>query len=750
MNPRRISAVSTPGRSQSPSKRSAILPNSSSSMNVVMALIRGILATPGGGAKAKGKGKQASEASEDALPRAAPRAMICPDWKGERKMALVRADGLSKRYGDREVFSGVSFQIGRGERIALVGPNGSGKTTLLRIIAGEEEPTSGRLTRARSLRVGYLPQEPYLELDPGAGGGGRGAGTGIGTGGRGERTVFAEALGAFDHLRRLEEELRQLEEGISRSPEREDLLQRYDELREEFERAGGYRYEALVRQVLVGLGLPPEEWDRPLAQLSGGERARVALAKLILEEPELLLLDEPTNHLDLAALEWLEDYLEGWRGSYILVSHDRRFLDRLAEKTWELEGGRLTRYPGNYTKYLLLKREQEERHRKLYERQQEEIARLEEFIRRTRAGQKHGQAKDREKKLARMERLERPRPPRRIRLRFELTRPSGQEVLTLRGVTIGYPGRALFRCPDLVLERGERVALIGPNGSGKTTLLRTILGELPPLEGTLIVGHHVELGYFAQIQEQEARSERTIFELLLERRGETPAGVRQLLGQFLFPGEEAFKRLKDLSGGELSRVALARLAQTKGNFLLLDEPTNHLDLGSQEVLQEALEEYEGTVLLVSHDRYLIDRIATQVWEIRDGWLHIYHGGYSYWRRRRAEEQGRGQEPAEPKGKAKAEARAKGAAQQLERKRELNELELERQEAELLAQVEALEEELAQLEEALAQASYSGDHQRIAELNSRYKRGQRELEELLERWDRLLSQEPRGQQRREDK
>ena len=616
-------------------------------------------------------------------------------------MSLVRAEGVEKRYGDQVVLSGVSFQIARGERIALIGENGSGKTTLLKLIAGLEEPTDGHITRARAARIGYLPQEPTLDSG---------------------RTLFAEMLQVFAPLQEKERELRRLEEEISRSPDPAELLLRYDGLREEFERAGGYRYESEIRRVLTGLGFRPKDWERPLGELSGGERARASLAIMVLERPDLLLLDEPGNHLDFAALEWLEEYLTRWEGGYLLVSHDRLLLDRLAERTWELVGGRLYSYRGNYSKYLALRAAQEERQLKLYERRLTEIARMEEFIRRTRAGQKHKQAKDREKKLARMERVERPPQRRKLRFTFKLGRPSGEEVLRFKNLIIGFPGQELLRCPDLVLRRGEGVALIGPNGSGKTTLLRTIQGELPPLSGAVELGYHVTPGYFAQVQEFEG--EQTVLESILGGKDQTVGEARDYLGKFLFSGEEVFKRVGELSGGELSRLALARLAQTEGNLLLLDEPTNHLDIPSQEVLQEALEGYGGTVLFVSHDRYLVDRLATQVWEIEGGELRVYEGGYSYYRRRRAEErqpQPQFQRQRPPRRREKPQPRPGQ----------------EERAAELLERATALEEELSRLERELVEASYAGDPQRIAELHARYKEQKRELEKVLAEWDLLV-------------
>ncbi|MGQ9477982.1 MAG: ABC-F family ATP-binding cassette domain-containing protein [Candidatus Bipolaricaulia bacterium] len=623
-------------------------------------------------------------------------------------MALVQFNEVEKRYGDWAVLLGISFQIGRGERIALIGENGSGKSTLLRLIAGLEEPSGGRIARARGVRIGYLPQEPLLDLHP-------------------SRTLFAEMLQAFAHLREQEEELRRLEEELARSPS-EELLLRYDDLQETFALVGGYRYESEIRRVLSGLGFGPSDWERPLAQFSGGERARAALAKLILERPELLLLDEPSNHLDFAALEWLEGYLSEWEGSYLLVSHDRLLLDHLTEKTWELLGGKLYRYRGNYSKYLELRKAAEERQLELYERQQAQVAKMEEFIRRVHAGQKHKQAKDREKKLARLEPVELPPQRKRPRFSFELGPPSGEEVLRLKGLVVGYPGRELFRCPDLILHRGKRVALIGPNGSGKTTLLKTILGELPPLSGAVELGAGVKPGYFAQIQ--EFNEEMTVLEAILEGRSQTVGEARAFLGRFLFSGEEVLKRLGELSGGELSRLALARLAQTKGNLLLLDEPTNHLDISSQEALQEALEHYEGTVLFVSHDRYLVDRLATEIWEIREGALRVYEGDYAYYRWRREEEMRPAPRPQQPSLRKERSARVRARA------RTSSVPSPEEREAALLDRAAALEEELARLEHELVEASYAQDLQRINELHASYKERERELEQILNEWEML--------------
>lgn len=606
-------------------------------------------------------------------------------------MSIVVAEGLAKSYGAQDVFWDVSFRIARGDRIALVGPNGVGKTTLLKLIAGLEAPTAGRIHRARRLRIGYLPQEAELA---------------------GHRTLRQEMLTVFADLRAQEAELRRLEREMADPARRDRALKRYGKLLEEFELAGGYDFEHRIDRVLTGLGFREDEHRYPLAILSGGQKTRALLAKLLLQEPDLLLLDEPTNHLDLAAMEWLEDYLSEWKGSFVVAAHDRYFLDKLVERVWELEFGRLEQYPGNYSRYVQLRAERLERREAEYRAQQEYIAKTEAFIRRYRAGQRAREARGRQKRLAHLQRLERPRRARTMKLSIETDLRGGDLVLTTKDLAVGYR-TALFTCPDLCLRRGERAALVGPNGSGKTTFLKTIVGQVRPLRGEVRLGHNVRVGYLAQAHEGLNR-DNTILEEILEVRNLPLQRARTFLGRFLFSGDDVFKRVGDLSGGERSRVALARLTLEGANFLLLDEPTNQLDIPSREVLEEVLADFEGTILLVSHDRYLINALATQVWIIEDGGLNVYQGDYADYLKRR--------EKRERKGR-------RGATKARERKREKEEARV----AELEEAIAALEARLADLGQELAAASRARDLDRLRELGSEYERAEGELERLLAEW-----------------
>ncbi len=632
-------------------------------------------------------------------------------------MALLATEDLMHRYGDEIVFEKIAVQVHTGDRIGLVGLNGSGKSTLLRILAGLQDPTRGRVTRARSVRVGYLAQEPRFESTA---------------------TLFDEMLKVFEKLREQERELQRLEQELARSTPDEGLLRHYDEVLEDFRRGGGYEYQSRIHQVLMGVGFTPDDEHKLIAHLSGGQRARAALARLLLEEPEVLLLDEPTNHLDIEALEWLEEYLTHWKGAFIIVSHDRYFLDKLVHKIWELEFGRLYEYPGDYSHYRALRQERLERQWKLYEEQQELIKKAEEFIRRNIAGGdfRASQAQARQKMLEKLALVPKPIVPKKIHLWMDVKRPSGERVLRARDLVIGYPGAPLFHCKQLTLQRGERVALIGPNGSGKSTLLRTLAGELEPLEGALERGHNVEIAYFRQSQADLDASDKTVLDVVTANTDKTISEARSFLGQFLFSGDDVFKKISELSGGERSRLALAMLAQLGGNLLLLDEPTNHLDIDSREVLQEAMRDYKGTIIFVSHDRYLIQAIATQIWEIADGELKIYRGDYEYYRAQRALH---AQSPALQKEKeAKSENEDKSKPKRLspgkaQRRRERQHAKLIAREAELMSIVTALEHKITQIERQMEEASYAGDHQKLRELTALYRQKRQELERASEQW-----------------
>ncbi len=674
-------------------------------------------------------------------------------------MSLINASNLSKAYGPRDIFSGVSLSIPHGARIAIVGPNGIGKTTLLRILVGLEEPSAGALSRARNLQVGYLPQEAALNSP---------------------LSLWDECLAAFEELRQMEAELRRLESQMGDAAQAEGALERYGPLQHEFERRSGYTYETRIRQTLSGLGFAATDFKRPIPQLSGGQRTRAVLARLLLSDPDLLILDEPTNHLDIAAVEWLEGYLNQWSGATLIVSHDRYFLDRVVDHIWEMSTSGLETYRGNYTAYVQQRQERWELRQRLFDDEKERLLKEVDYIKRNISGQRTLQAKGKLRRLSRqVEAIEslgvetaltkswgmisqeadisahpmsvdeaerrirslRPpshRPP-RLNLNLRLGGRSGDLVVRTYDVDIGYAdeGRPLFHVPDLVFKRGECAALIGPNGAGKTTFLKTLVGALPPLAGEVIMGASLDVAYFAQAHE-DLRPERTLVE---EIEAVAPsmllAGIRDYLARFLFSGEEVFKKVSTLSGGERGRLALAKLALSDANLLLLDEPTNHLDIPSQEILQEVLDEYQGTILLVSHDRYLIDALGTQIWEILPGEsaMQVYEGTYSQYRLYLDAERAQTAEESEAEVKARHRRQAglsgkpPAVKEEKRRKKELKDLE---------ERIALLEGHLAALSSQLENPP--PDPAKVQRLGGEYVRVQNELEGLMQEWEAVAQKE----------
>ncbi len=622
-------------------------------------------------------------------------------------MSLLQMDQLSKAFGTHVLFEPFSAQISRGDRIALIGDNGIGKSTLLRTIVGLEAPTEGGVQPIGEIRMGYLPQTARLE---------------------GNGSVRNAVEGAFVEDRAIEQELRQLETAIAAGAT-DQQMHRYDELLHRFSERGGYEIDAKIRAALIGVGFSEAEHDKPVGLLSGGEEARAALARVLLEDPDILLLDEPTNHLDFAALDWLEVQLLRFVGAIVLVSHDRHLLERVSNRTWEIAFGRITPYRVGYGPSRRLRDAERERQLDLYEKQEETINRYRDFVRRHKAGQKHRQAKDRERKLERIEkeRIEAPQEAKRIGLRIPIGQPSGKRVLSLRDLQIGFD-QALFSCPDLELRRGEKVAIIGPNGCGKTTLLRTITEAQIPLRGEIELGHNVHTATYSQKQEG-LHGTNTVLDAILAHASLTIGEARGLLGRFLFSGDDVMKKTQALSGGERSRVALALLSLIEGNLLLLDEPTNHLDLASQEILEQALLKYEGTVLLVSHDRALLETVSTQVWLIRDRQMVVHGYGYAEHRRRALEAQeinahaalqstpslnSRPRHPSRKSGR-KPSRRDRERIEQLE------------------VAIEALESQLEQIEAMLADASSNGDRDRISSLGIEHNEVKQALAARYDAW-----------------
>jgi ATP-binding cassette, subfamily F, member 3 len=640
-------------------------------------------------------------------------------WYNFGIMALLVAHNLAKYYGADDIFSELSMQLHAGERVALVGPNGCGKSTLLDILAGKLEPEAGSVTTMRDVRMGYLPQDPDFSS--------------AATLWEAMEAVFAELESQQAELRRLEARMATPDE-----EERAQAMARYGRELEAFERAGGFTYQARIGQVLSGLGFQEFELHQPVSHLSGGEKTRALLARLLLEEPEVLLLDEPTNHLDLEGIEWLEDQLRVWRGAMIVVAHDRTFLDAIATRVLELNWGTVDSYPGNYSAYAAQRQERRARQAAEYEAQQRHIEEAEDYIRRYMAGQRSAQARGRLKRLERLERLERPAEAQQIHVDLQSTLRSGDLVLGLHDLSVGYePKKPLLEVDEAEIRRGQRVALLGSNGSGKTTLLRTILHRLGPLSGRVRVGSGVRIGYFAQIQDQLVPG-RSLLDTLLDAGMDSVAETRGFLARYGFRGDDVFKNVEVLSGGERARVAIAILSLAKANFLLLDEPTNHLDITSQEILQDVLLNFDGTILMVSHDRYLVREVATVVWAIAEGKLHVFQDGYEVyqdWHNLRRSS------PRKAK-QAQDEARLeRDAERRAERDRERA---LARQQArldELEAEIHSFELRLADLTTALNAAGRAQDISRVSKLGSEYRQVETKLNHLLEEWADVADRSP---------
>ena len=672
-------------------------------------------------------------------------------------MSLITANSLSKSFGAEDLFANVSFSVAKGARLALVGPNGIGKTTLLRILIGQEEPSSGTVRRAKSLRIGYLPQEADFEL----------------TG-----PLWDVCLEPFADIIRMQGELEKLESEMSDPAKREQALSRYGTLQQDFDQRGGYVYQVRIKQVLTGLGFDPSDFEMSLDHLSGGQRTRAHLARLLLSNPDLLLLDEPTNHLDISAVEWLEGYLSQWEGAAVIVSHDRYFLDQACNALLEMAISGAEYYRGNYTTYLS-EREIRWNHRfETFESEKGKLLREVEYIKKNISGQNTLQAKGKLKRLTRVvqaieqvgmdvvassnwsqldvetttspfsveeaeRRVRALRSPQRrmpdLGLHLRSTHRSGDLVIRTKNLKVGYPPedglleKFLFSAPDIELRRLDCAALIGPNGAGKSTFLKMILGQLQPLAGKVILGASLHVGYFAQAHEGLDPEKTVLDEILTQSPGMLPYQGRDYLGKYLFSGDDAFKKVSMLSGGERGRLALAKLSLQDTNLLLLDEPTNHLDISSQEVLQSVLDAYQGTILLVTHDRYLVDALATQIWEINpdESQMIVFNGTYSKMKEEREKEAARlaaQQSPVPQAQSLNTEARKAQNAKMKEERRKL-------------AQLQELENIIAELETKLANLSMQLESPFVkpseaAKLGTEYERIQREMDEKLGEWERM--------------
>jgi ATP-binding cassette, subfamily F, member 3 len=621
---------------------------------------------------------------------------------------LFRLEEVHKSYGAQEVLRGVTFQVNPGERVGLVGRNGVGKTTVFRLITGIEEADRGQVVLLRGLRIGVLEQQPQFD---------------------GARSVREEALSVFAEMRELESEMTRLEHLMSeaRDAALDEAMHNYSDLRHKYEMTGGFTYTARAEAVLVGLGFRNDDLIKPADQLSGGQKARLALAKLLLAEPDLLLLDEPTNHLDVNAVEWLEDFLAEYKSAFVIVSHDRFLLDRTATKIVEIDAGRAAVYTGNYTAYVRQREERILAQSRAYEQQQEMIARTEEFIRRNLAGQKTKQAKSRRNKLERLERVERVRQDHAGDFRIQSVARAGDNVLAVGDLAIGYGSKQIASGISFLLRRGERLGIIGPNGSGKTTFLKTILSEMEPMSGGLTWGANVDPVYFDQDISGLDPASTVIEEMAVAAPRAVEGELRGYLAKFLFTGDDIYKVVAALSGGERNRLALAKLIYSRANVLVLDEPTNHLDIPSREALERALSQYTGTIITISHDRYFLDKIATEILHFEGGAATYHTGTYSdYYAMRHRKEAVEETAPFKPRARP---VRARTPSQPKQRRRTIEQIEME---------ISQFENDLRELSEKLSNPAAHWTAEEYGDISNRQMMLTSELEKLYAEWEAVAA------------
>lgn len=636
---------------------------------------------------------------------------------------ILACQNISKAFGTDEIIQHASFHVEENEKMAIVGINGAGKTTLLRIIMGELEADRGEVILAKNRTIGYLPQNPDIE---------------------GNKTIYEEVLSAKEELISMQETLISMEEKMSslRGEQLEQLMESYNRLNTAFEMKGGSSYKSEITGVLKGLGFTEEEFGKHMQELSGGQRTRVCLGKLLVTKPDIILLDEPTNHLDIGSITWLETFLLNYKGAVVIVSHDRYFLDRIVHKVVELDLHKVSVFSGNYSDYAVKKAQVREAQLKQYYNQQQEIRRQEEVIAKLKSFNREKsikRAESREKMLDKIERLEKPVEENTdIHLNLEPRVVSGNDVLKVEHLAKAFPGQNLFSDLSFELKRGERVALIGDNGTGKTTILKIINQMMEADHGTLTLGANVHIGYYDQ-EHQILHQDKTLVEEISDAYPSlTNTEIRNVLAAFLFTGDEVFKRISDLSGGERGRVSLAKLMLSEANFLILDEPTNHLDIVSKEILEQALNRYTGTVLFVSHDRYFINKVATRILNLTGETVVNYIGNYDYYLekcRELTQIYAPGKEEAvksEPESSSKLDWKQQKEAQARQRK-----LENDRKKTE--DAIEQTEQRIQELEEAFADSEIATNSAKLQELHQEYAEKQQELEKLYEVWEQLMEE-----------
>lgn len=644
-----------------------------------------------------------------------------------KTLILLQVNALSKLYGAETILSNIKLEVQTKDRIALVGRNGAGKSTLLKIIAGELSHDGGEIIKPKDVSIGYLAQNTGLETS---------------------LTIWDEMLTVFTHLQQMETKLRRLEqemgkeENFSNEATYERLLADYDQLQLDYKDQGGYQYEADIRSILSGLGFPVETHQTTISTLSGGQKTRLALGKLLLTKPDLLILDEPTNHLDIETLTWLEQYLQGYPGAILIVSHDRYFLDKLVTQVYEISNKESRRFVGNYSKYLDLKSALYEQEMKRYEKQQDEIAKLEDFVQKNIArASTTKRAQSRRKQLDHMELLTRPLgDSKSASFHFDIEKQSGNDVLQVKDATIGYDKDPIIEHVTMRLTRGDSVALVGPNGIGKSTLLKSIVNKLPLLHGEVSFGSNVSVGYYDQEQANLTSSKRVLNELWDEYPLQPEKEIRTILGNFLFTGDDVLKPVSSLSGGQKARLALAKLMMQKSNLLILDEPTNHLDLNSKEILENALIDYPGTLLFVSHDRYFINRVTTTVVELSTEGAQEYLGDYDYYVEKKNEMIERAEFEQQEQQENHAPVQKTVAPEKLNYLEEKERKKLERQRTRKIEELEQnivqFEEEIATLEDQLCLPEIYADYEKASEITTKKQTLQEQLDACMAEWEEL--------------
>ena len=632
-------------------------------------------------------------------------------------MIILQANKIERSFAGEVLFDNINLQVDERDRIALVGKNGAGKSTLLKILVGEEEPTSGEINKKKDISLSYLAQDSRFES---------------------ENTIYDEMLHVFDDLRRTETQLRQmeLEMGEKSGEDLDKLMADYDRLSENFRQAGGFTYEADIRLILNGFKFDESMWQMKIAELSGGQNTRLALAKMLLEKPNLLVLDEPTNHLDIETIAWLENYLVNYSGALIIVSHDRYYLDKVATVTLDLTKHSLDRYVGNYSRFVELKEQKLATEAKNYEKQQKEIAALEDFVNRNlvRASTTK-RAQSRRKQLEKMERLDKPEAGKKsANMTFQTEKTSGNVVLTVENAAIGYDGEILSEPINLDLRKMNAVAIVGPNGIGKSTFIKSIVDQIPFIKGERRFGANVDVGYYDQTQSKLTPSNTVLDELWNDFKLTPEVEIRNRLGAFLFSGDDVKKSVGMLSGGERARLLLAKLSMENNNFLILDEPTNHLDIDSKEVLENALIDFDGTLLFVSHDRYFINRVATHVLELSESGSTLYLGDYDYYVDKKAEIEVSQTEEASMSNQAKEASPSNDYQAQKESQKESRKL---------MRQIESLEAEIEELETKSQviseQMLETNDAEKLMELQTELDKISHRQEEAMLEWEGLSEQ-----------